>query len=209
MSSMLIDEKHIPFENDHTKGIVAYIQEGSNTLDIFGAGIASIFAPSKSERSKDPSVIFGINQGGNNYYSTILTTKEPRYILIDFKKYSISLEGISLFTGGVDWFEKYNIEGSNDMISIISKTEISCTKFPNLQWQHFQIPKTKPYRYINISVDRNALTNKKNSNFAIYRMEFFGSLLHTKKVICILSTCNNFALLCIMNTLFIEILISQ
>ena len=124
-----------------------------------------------------------------SYFSTISTLTEPRFIFLDFKKYSLALEGISIYTANVDWFAEYNLEVSLDMISISSKTTISCSDFPNVEWQHFSFPKTKPSRYINLSVDLNTKTNKGTTNFAIHLMEFFGEILHTKTVLKSLFKC--------------------
>ena len=186
MSSNLIKEKRIPFQNDYTQGIVNYIKEESGVDDIFLSGIAAISASSIIADSKDPRLIF---QTADNYFSTEMSSKSPRFIVIDFKDYSVALEGIAIKANNVDWYKKYNVECSNDLISVTSSYTIQCGSFPDLSWQYFPVQTNKPCRYINISVDLNMKTNKGNANLAVYQMELFGEIHHTYKILRSLFTC--------------------
>ena len=190
MSSFLVEENKIPFNNDHEQGIISYLKEGYGFDDIFSAGIVTISPSSLDSWSSDPKIIFGISViSEHNFFSTAVTLTQPRFILIDFTKYSIALEGISLYMDDSDWHRNYNLEVSNDLITILNQIKIECNSFPKYTWQHFSFTKTKPCRYINLSVNLNEKTNKGNDNFAIYRMEFFGEIHHTQKLLHRLNTC--------------------
>ena len=103
-----------PFKNnEHESGVVAFIKKENQIEDIVSKGIVSISYSSRDDYSSDPSVMFKINNPNNQYYfSTKLTTTEPKYILFDFSKYSIAFEGISIRTSSLDWYENYYIKGA-------------------------------------------------------------------------------------------------
>ena len=168
--------------NEHDNGVVAFIKKDNQIEDIVSEGIVSISYPSRHEYSDDPSVMFKINNPNNQYYfSTKSTTIEPKYILFDFTKYSIAFDGISIRTGSADWYANYYIETSYDNLKVDSNRILHLDSKQTTTWIHFQIKKTKPSRFLNISVTGTSF--QPVSNFAIYRIEFFGDIYRTREFV--------------------------
>ena len=187
MPSSLVPEKSIQFSNNnHAGGIISYIKEQSGITNIVERGVITISVSSMHELSKDPGLLF---QENANYFSTTLEINISRFIIIDFKEYSPALDGVSIYTDSIDWFDEYHIESSDDLLNIKSYTIFHCNSFPQLSWQHFYFEKTKPSRYINISVNLNQKSHSEKLNFAIYQIEFFGDLYHTHNILHNLLTC--------------------
>ena len=186
---MPIPIKTIHFNNISHEGIVDFIQNENNEEDILSKGIVSISYHPKDSYSKDPGVMFGIgNPSLNDYFSTEFTTAETKFILFDFIKYSIAFEGVSIYTGYTDWYRNYFIKTSYDNFKTDSKRILHCDRKYNTGWVHFPMKKTKPSRFFNISVTGTSLEPR--SNFAIYRIEFFGDVYKTSRdIVCMFCTC--------------------
>ena len=171
------------FQNDHKHGIISFIKNYTKTENIVGSNIVSIDVPSYSQNSKAPSVIFGINNSNYKLYYSTEVKLSSRYIFFDFKRFYLVLEGISIITDDIDWFEEYQIKTAFNKADFDYSFTITNNNYPELSWQHFSFPITKPCRYINISVEGK--THYSNDNFAVYGMEFFGNVYSDKHVTCI------------------------
>ena len=142
---------------------------------------------SRSSGSKDPSVMFKINNTNNEYFFSTKST-EPKYMLFDFTKYSIAFEGISIRTGRIDWYENYYIKTSYDNFQTDSKRILYLDSGKSTIWINFPFKKTRPSRFLNISVIGSSFHPV--DNFAIYRIEFFGDIYKTsREIVCLLCTC--------------------
>ena len=173
--------------NDHENGVVAFIKEENHIEDIVSKGIVSISYSSRSSGSKDPSVMFKINNTNNEYFFSTKST-EPKYMLFDFTKYSIAFEGISIRTGRIDWYENYYIKTSYDNFQTDSKRILYLDSGKSTIWINFPFKKTRPSRFLNISVIGSSFHPV--DNFAIYRIEFFGDIYRTsREIVCMFCTC--------------------
>ena len=122
----------IQFNLNYSDGVVSFIKSQSGTDDIIANKIVSLTYSSIDQLSKDPCVMFGINSSSeSDYFSTKHTLTEPKYILFDFGIYSIALEGISIQTASVDWYNTYYLKTSYDNFKIDSKRIITCSNPPN------------------------------------------------------------------------------
>ena len=182
----MIEETSVYYiENQHQNGIISYflknVQSGS---DLFTDDYITIKVPSFDQFStSNPNSIFGINNPDYSTYYSTSYDEENKYILFDFHQFSISLNGVSIKTGQLDWFDKYHVHGSYDNIKIDDSRTIITENPYSPSWKHFPFAKMKPSRYINISVIGNSVEHK--TNFAIYGMEFFGDIEMTaRSIIC-------------------------
>ena len=175
----MISKQIIPFTTNHLEGIVSFIKAHSKVSDIVSSNIVSIELPSFLGTSKKPKVIFGIdNPGYSHYCVTAETLTEPKFFYFDFKYYSLALNGISIITDDVDWYDEYYLEGFFNEQDSDKRITITNSHFPEKEWQHFNFDQTKPCRYFNLSVV--GVSHKLLTDFAIYGIEFFGDVYYSQ-----------------------------
>ena len=189
----MIPIETISFKENYSNGIVAYLIRKYGNIDIVENNIVSIEIYSQGSNSNNPSIIFGTNNADYSRYRSSGETEETKYFFFDFKQYSLSIQGISLRTGNIDWYNQYHVYGSYDNFRKDSKTIINNNKNPYHEWQYFEFQtKTTPSRFLNISVQGKTMhSTSPKSNFAIYGIEFFGDIFRTSRdIVCMLCTCN-------------------
>ena len=175
----MLSKHTISFTTNHTEGIVSFIKTHSKVSDIVSANIVSIDLPSLLGSSRSPYVIFGINNPTYSYYcATAYTITDPKFFYFDFKNYSLAINGISMKTDDIDWFDEYYLEGFFNEQETDANITIKNSNFPDKEWQHFNFTQTKPCRYFNLSVVGKS--HKQLTYFAIYGIEFFGDVYYSQ-----------------------------
>ena len=127
----------------------------------------------------DVGVVFGINSSENTSFWSSKNNEQNKFISISLK-YSVILEGIGIRNYCVDWYKKYLISCSNDLISWDYQTVISTEEYNPKEEQkflnlHFDIPKSTPCKFINITPAESY--DGQLTNYAFYRIEFFGQVI--------------------------------
>ena len=184
----MIRSKIIDHSEDLSNGIVQYIKKQTED-DLVDADLVGIEVPSFQDHSNKPKVLLGIdNEDYSKYYST--NYNEPdKYVLFDFKNYSLTLEGISINTWDKDWRLSYIIEGSLDNRKIDCSTSIDVPSPYIKEWKYFPFDiKMKPSRFIKISSTSKAAVSD-NTHYAFYGIEFFGKIQMTQDLIECKCTC--------------------
>ena len=193
---MIIPIQSFHFKNNpenHTSGIISYLKD-ENGEELISKGIVSFQVPTLYSVDQPPSLIFGFNNTNYlKYFSTNYTDTEPEFIFFDFHDYSLAIESISIKTDEKDWYDQYTLKGSYDNYKIDTIRTFDCTNFPDLSWQNFEFKKTRPSRFLNLTVKGNSHQGQRN--FAIYGIEFFGDLYKTsREIVCMFCTCRKIRL---------------
>ena len=177
--------KRIIYDSDPLDGIVKHIKEISGKDDIVAEKYVSFIVPSFLKQvdiqSHDPKVLFEIESPNYEYFWSTSLNEEYKFIFLAFK-YSIQLEGIGIINYCIDWYKKYKITASNDLIEWIYNEEFDTTN-KNIQADskdkfYFSLPLSKPVKYINIT----PYNSNEKDNFAFYGIEFFGTIINPNKL---------------------------
>ena len=175
--------RRIAYGGDPLDGIVQHIKNQTNENDIIQNNFAKILVPSYRTTGDFPSgsekIVFGIYNDSHIFWSSI--NEEPNKFISIFLKYSIILEGIGIRNYSEDWYKKYLINCSNDLITWDYQVNFSTESIRNLDGEkqledfYFPLPKSKPCKFINITPYSSY--PQQLSNYAFYRIELFGRIL--------------------------------
>ena len=131
----MLSKRTISFTTNHSEGIVSFIKAHSKVSDIVSSNIVSIDVPSFLPGSQTPKAIFGINNPNYSYYcATNYTLTEPKFFYFDFKNYSLAINGISMKTDDIDWFDEYYLEGFFNEHETDANVTISNSNYPEKEW---------------------------------------------------------------------------
>ena len=179
--------KRIKYNNQPMDGIIQHIQNQTHFEDIIEHHFASITVPTTrtdpSAPSFDRKVLFGIdNTDYRKYWST--ENYQEKHIFFAFK-FPILLEGIGITNNYCDWFSKYTLNYSTDMIQwhVTTMSTTWIVKGDSLKTYYFSLSQSIPFKFLNITPSTESLNER--INFAFYGIEFFGTLLPPFQATCL------------------------
>ena len=172
--------KTIVFSDNPLNGIVQYLQN-QTTEDIISAKFAQIFVPSIREEIKgiEPSIIFGINNQDYSQYWSTNNYEENKYVIFTFK-YPILITGIGIYTGSINWFTSYSVSISDNLIWEC-EYEFQAGELLAKPY-YFGVSGMKPSKMIKLIPKGSSSFD--GDNFAIYGIDFFGTIFFTPKFTC-------------------------
>ena len=169
--------RHIKCSDNPIDGVIENLKNVTN-VDIFDYNYTKIEVPSNRTvegfESGSVKVLFGIHNDGENLYWSSDDNEANKYITI-YLKYSLFIEGIGIRNNQVDWYKEYSIGCSNDLISWDYQT-ISTENRIHPGFQNLYFP-LKPQTCRVIKIKSLSSYQKQSSNYAFYRIEFFGRFI--------------------------------
>ena len=170
-----MEKKTIKYTDNPSNGIVQYLQN-KTTEDIISEKYAQIFVSSIRNDVKDfeTSVMFGINNPVYSLFWSSENYEENKYVIFTFK-YPILLTGIGLKTATINWYTSYIVSVSDNLIWDC-EYEFQAGSLLS-QFYYFEVFGMKPAKMIKLIP--KGTSSLEIDNFAIYGIEFFGTIFFT------------------------------
>ena len=161
-------------------GIFNFLKKKSRGVDIFNAGLISVKTSTNTTNPAGCDVKLPFGYNNENYdkywYSDDL---QDQFYQIHFNLNHVVLNSYVYRVNVFDFFEKWNISGSNDETNWVLLDSNENTTYPSIGYiksKHFVCSEKvkKPFSYFRIQV--HGKRNWKTNNFVIYGLEFFGKI---------------------------------